>query len=165
MSEPRKAPIKFWGTERPAPEIAWDRVENALTVAYEYWLATTNAEGRPQPRPVWGMWHDDRLILSVGSSTIWRNFRANPKVSVNLPSAAEVIVLEGTASVEKDPAVLDPFCERYNAKYSWNLTSGDPGGFITVQPTKVLAWIATPLDTSPGGEPLFPRAASKWVWD
>jgi general stress protein 26 len=165
MSEPRLVPIKFWGTERAAPAIAWDRVQNLLETAPTYWVTTSNADGRPQARPVWGRWHADRLILSVGSTTIWRNFRANPNVSVHLPSGSEVVVLEGIASEEKDAALLEPWLAGYNPKYGWNLSADDPGGFVTVRPTTVLAWIATPLDSSPDGESLFPRAASKWVWD
>lgn len=165
MDEPRRVPIKFWGSERAAPDIAWSRIENALAHAYIYWFTTTNAHGRPQPRPVWGLWHDGGLILTVGSSTAWRNFRANANVSVHLPSGSEVVVLEGTASVETDRTRLEAFVERYNAKYTWNLTWDDPGGFLVIHPATLLAWIATPLDTSPGGETLFPRAASKWVWD
>lgn len=164
MGEPRRVPIKFWGGERPAPEIAWDRVVNVLETAPIYWLSTANADGRPQPRPVWGLWHDERLLLTVGSTTTWRNFRTRPDVSVNLPSGSEVVILEGTASVEEDRAVLDGYIERYNPKYGWNFKDGDAGGVIAVQPTTLLTWIATPLDSSPGGETLFPRAASKWVW-
>jgi len=117
MNEPKRVPIKFWGQDKPAPEIAWDRIENALAGAYTYWLSTVSAVGVPQPRPVWGMRFDGRMLLTVGSTTVWRNVERDPHASVHLESASEVVILEGTVARVEDDDLLARFLTPYNAKY------------------------------------------------
>src|SRR5438128_2824960 len=133
MGDPTRVPISFWGQAREAPPIAWDRVENALESSYTYWVSTVSPQGRPQSRVLWGLWHEDRLILSVGSTTVGRNLAANPNVSVNLPSGAEVIIVEGTAAIENDRWSLLRYLERYNPKYRWNFgdEAADSSDFVS----------------------------------
>src|SRR5581483_5917548 len=123
---------------------------NALDNSYTYWLATVSEDGRPEARVVWGLWEDGRLVLTVGSSTINRNVRANPNVTVHLPSGSEVVIVEGTAAVETDRDLLARYIERYNPKYGWNFEGADVGGAISVSPRSVLAWLSTPLDSRQG---------------
>ena len=161
---PRSVPITFWGGERGGQPLQWDRVEWQLDSALTYWFSTVSSDGVPQPRPVWGLWHDGRLMLTVGSTTAWGNLRGNQNVSVNLVDSSEVVILEGVASTTPpdDPAVVASFLERYNTKYRWDMPPEDMRGVIVVEPRKVMAWVATPLDDKGGG---FPRAAGKWIWD
>jgi hypothetical protein len=157
------APLTLWG-HAPAgtPEaIAWSTVIERLQETDDYWLVTAGPTG-PAPRPVWGLWIEHRLLLSVGSSTHWRNLRASDRIAVHVGDAHDVVIIEGRGTKETDPATLARLIEPYNQKYDWNWqSSSDIGDILAVEPHTVFAWRAAPNEqaqTSP-----FPLAAGKWI--
>lgn len=165
MTQRRQTPITMWRQVKDqAPVLDWSIVERRLTDAEDYWLVTSSAaNGQPAPRPVWGLWWVDHLLLTVGSSTHWRNMVANERVAVHLPDAHEVVVVEGRAATVTDPAVLTEMVEVYNPKYGWDFPPGEPGTVLRVDPDVVLAW-----ETAPNAEAkqsTFPLAAARWVFD
>lgn len=48
-------------------------------------LATVDQANRPQVNPVWFLWEDDRLLLSIKPETRkFRNLRTNPAVALSI---------------------------------------------------------------------------------
>ena len=85
---------------------------------YFVWLTTMSQDGTPQPNPVWFYWDGKSLLIySQPAAHKVGNITRNPKVSVNFQASkdgGDVIVLTGTASVDKKPPQHDP---RYIEKY------------------------------------------------
>ena len=94
------------------------RAAKRLKEEYVVWLTTVSPAGTPQPNPVWFYW-DGKMILiySQPSAHKVRNIARNPRVAVNFHADDEggnIVVLTGTASLEKNPPQHDP---RYIQKY------------------------------------------------
>ena len=87
-------------------------------------LARHGRRRGPAPRPVWGLWLEERLVLSVGSSTHWRNLEVSDRVAVHLGDAHDVVIVEGTAQRETDATELARIVAPYNQKYDWNWEPG-----------------------------------------
>ena len=97
--------------------LPWSQVSEWLTVARNYWVCTTRADGRPHAKPVWGVWLRDQLLFSTHPDTITaRNLKANPALVVHLESGDQVAIVEGTALRLGDQALLARFGETYQAK-------------------------------------------------
>jgi len=161
----------MFGDEKgDAPALEWEWVDERLRACEDYWLVSApsggdvgGTGGTPAPRPVWGVWLDGRLLLTVGSPAHWRNVGENPRVAVTTGDAHDVVIVEGDATTEEDPAALAAMVAAYNPKYGWDFpeTGPDIGGVISVAPTKVLGWVTAPnaeAKTSP-----FPVKAARWV--
>ncbi len=88
------------GSDRHLP---WSYVEERMRAASNYWVTTVGPNARPHARPVDGVWVDGALCFGGSPETRWvRNLMANPSISVHLSSAAEAIILEGTAEYVTD---------------------------------------------------------------
>ena len=167
MTAPRETALRMWRQEKTdvAP-IPWADVAGRLAAAETYWLVTVPGRGVPAPRPVWGVWLDDRLVLSVGSTSAWSGIAANPSVAVHLGDAIDVVIVEGTAGRASAP--FDAYVAAYNEKYSWDFKADDEmyvvNGTLEVEPAAVLAWTgATAAESS--ADMTFPSAAGRWVFD
>lgn len=158
MAERRQTPITMFDRRREAPPLEWEWVTDRLRDAQEYWLVT--AGDRPAARPVWGVWMEERLLLTLGSHTHDRNVRRHDAVSVHLPDTLEVVIVEGRGVFMTDQPTLDRMVEVYNPKYQWNFEPGKPGDVLEVVPTVVLAWTTVPSRQSRGTP--FPVAAGRW---
>ena len=84
------------------------------------WLSTVDSRGRPQPNPVWFLWHDGQLVVySEPNRPKLANIRRNPGVCLHLETidAGNVVVFTGTAEIV-DRASLPPGAtEAYLQKY------------------------------------------------
>jgi len=94
------------------------RASKRLIDEYILWLTTVSSAGTPQPNPVWFYWDGKALLIySQPSAHKLKNIAHNPKVSVNFNAddeGGDVIVLTGSASLQKKPPQHDP---RYIQKY------------------------------------------------
>src|SRR2546429_416168 len=106
----------MWGRDCAAPAILWSDVEARLVASEEYWLVSVRADGTPTPRPVWGVWLDERLLLSVGSTSHWRGIGAHPEVTVHLGDALSVVIVEGRASKASENDGFQRYVDIYNSK-------------------------------------------------
>lgn len=156
----------MWGRPSEAPTIAWSDVEARLVATEEYWLISVQADGTPTPRPVWGVWLDERLLLSVGSTSHWRGIGSHSAVAVHLGDALAVVILQGRARKATGKDVLHRYVEIYNSKYSWNFDPANPmvaDGTIEVVPSTVLAWNTVPVSEC-HPDMTFPNAAGRWTF-
>jgi hypothetical protein len=163
VTEPTRSGLTFWRQPAKGGQLEWSWAQERLEAAPDYWLATVAVDGRPSSRPVWGVWLDGRLLLTIGSTTHWRNLAHNAHVSVTLGHPLDVVIVEGVASAEKDRDVLARMIEPYNAKYDWNFTVDNfIGGLAAVEPTVVLAWASAPSDVN--SQDTFPLASARWTF-
>lgn len=161
MSEPRASrPTPDWlgGAE----SLPWAWAEERLTAERNFWVVTVREDGFPQARPLWGVWLDGWLYVSVGHAGLQRaHQRADGRfdVTIHVDSAVDVVIIEGT--IERIAGrgradrigVTDPFRdadaqrragELYEAKYDY---SADFINFA-VRPRLVYGWRAEDVKTA-----------------
>lgn len=110
--------------------LEWSHVDTRLERARHYWVATTDADGRPHSVPVDGVWLESSLYFGGGDTRWMRNLRANPRVAIHLESGDDVVIVEGAvAFVDGPDALLEKLATASKAKYGfaylgpcWSLT-------------------------------------------
>ncbi len=135
--EPKPRPLRMFGAPSGSGTLGWEWVEDALVRADTYWVVARGV-GHPHPRPVWGVWHQRSLHLSLGSPAINAAVAADPTVTVHLDSGLDVVIVEGLV-VPPRPATPGPV-EVYDAKYDWHYDVDRYGELVQVDPSDVLAW-------------------------
>jgi hypothetical protein len=134
--EPAAERLVMYGRLSDVAPLEWSWVHDQLAAAGTYWI-TTRGEGHPHPRPVWGVWDDGSLHLSVGSPVVARDLDVHPDVTVHLDSGTDVVIVEGrVAGRTEDPGLL----ARYDRKYDWTYTIEEYGPLTTIAATSVMAW-------------------------
>jgi len=133
---PKREPLRLYGSVTDLSEIPWSWVHEQLAVAGTYWIAG-RGDGAPHPRPVWGVWLDERLRLSIGSPVVRRLIAADPIVTVHLDSGTDVVVVEGEVTGADD---TEATIESYEAKYEWAYDLAELGPLTVVRPKTVLSW-------------------------
>lgn len=118
--------------------LGWEWVSGQLAAAGLYWVVPRTQGEHPHPRPVWGVWVDNELQLSIGSPAIRQALEADPSVTVHLESATDVVIVEGRfeARAVTPPALI----EAYKVKYDWDYDLASYGPFSPIVPAKVIAW-------------------------
>ncbi|MDQ2743831.1 MAG: pyridoxamine 5'-phosphate oxidase family protein [Chloroflexota bacterium] len=130
--------------------IPWARAVERLEQAQNYWLATTNPEGRPHVTPVWGVWVEGALYFDGIPSSRWaRNLDANPALAVHLESGEDVLILEGLA----EDLVIDPdlgarVIEAWSGKYGRLQPKPVTDGIFRLRPRVARAWSQFPEDAT-----------------
>ena len=75
LQPPTAEPLSIYGSPTEVSPLDWTWVDGQLEAAGIYWVVA-NGSGPPHPRPLWGLWIDHRLHLSIGSpSSIARSRR------------------------------------------------------------------------------------------
>lgn len=156
MSQMRSDPLMMWGQASESPPPEWEWVESRLSDADLYWVVT-RSEGYPHPRPVWGVWMGEALLLSVGSPVIGRELGADPRVTVHLDSGTDVVIVEGVGSIVTRVPVIESFADCYNRKYEWEYSAERDGPPTRIEPRAILSWRAA----GAAGRDGFPQAA-RW---
>jgi hypothetical protein len=151
--------LRLYGWPSEHEPLTWSWVDEQLAAAGTYWLAT-RGPGHPHPRPVWGIWHGQRLHLSVGSPTVLRAARQDPAITVHLDSGTDVVIVEGLTGTAAQPATAPELVDRYNRKYDWDYQIAHYGDLMVVQPTTVLAWRSAGW----AGRDGF-RTTGRWVFE
>ena len=128
----------MYGRASEVEPLEWAWVDDQLRRAMTYWVIA-RTDGHPHPRPVWGVWRDERLQLSIGTPTTLEALRDDPTVTVHLDSGTDVVVVEGASlGSSSDAAVV----KAYDDKYDWSYDAATYGPLTTVAPVRVLAWRA-----------------------
>jgi PPOX class probable F420-dependent enzyme len=135
--------------------LPWAWARERLADTRNYFIASVRPDGRPHVMPVWAVWLDGRLWFSTARTSVKaRNLYANPRITVTMERGNEALILEGTAAVEEDHAVLGPVWDAYKAKYEWDV-SGE--SMFRVTPGVALAFIESAEE--------FATAATRWRFD
>jgi hypothetical protein len=134
--ERRHAALRLYGQPSDKPSPAWEWVDDQLSVAGTYWVVTPTPT-HPHPRPVWGVWWEERLHLSVGSPTLAGAMLPTTPVTVHLDSGIDVVIVEGNVvGPSTDPELI----AAYDSKYTWEYDVEQYGPLTTIAPTQILAW-------------------------
>jgi hypothetical protein len=145
----------MYGARVELGDLEWSWVQDQLVDAGAYWVVAPGSD-HPHPRPVWGIWYQDQLFLSIGSPKIKAAVEADGPVTVHLGSISDVVIVEGrTAGSVTDSHLLDA----YNEKYDWDYAIDAYGPFTRVEPSKVIAWRSAGW----AGRDGF-RAAGRWTF-
>jgi len=135
---------------------SWAEVALRLAQARSYWIVTHRPDGRPHAAPVWGVWLDGRVCFSTSPSSVKaRNLAADPRVTVHLESADNVVILDGTAE-PVDGDYLRRADAAYAAKYVIPRTGERCG--LGEGP----AWAVTPQLGHSWAEIAFPETMIRW---
>jgi nitroimidazol reductase NimA-like FMN-containing flavoprotein (pyridoxamine 5'-phosphate oxidase superfamily) len=128
--------------------LEWSWAEERLRGARGYWLATASRERGAHAAPIWGLWRDGVFAFGTDpQSRKGRNLAADPRATVHLESAEEVVIVEGRAEAyETDETFLD----EYEAKYAVRPPAG--AGYLAIRPARAFAWI----------EADYPRTATRF---
>ena len=140
--------------------LPWQWLDVRMERARNYWIST-KSPGFPSSRPVWGIWLSPILLFSTGSR-IGRNIARDPRVQVNLESADELVLIEGSAEPLRDEETARIWSERYHEKYHWDMPASVEGVYRVV-PRRALAWLcdSSGLDGGVG----FSNSATEWKFD
>ncbi len=155
--QPRQQALRLYGQPSERTELAWEWAADQLRSAGTYWVIA-NSSGHPHPRPVWGLWHDDALHLSLGSPALNAALAADPRVTVHLGSGTEVVIVEG--SVAPDAPTTAGALAAYRSKYDWDYDVAAYGELKLVVVSRILAWIAAGW----AGRESF-AATGRWTFD
>ncbi len=132
----RERDLALYGVVSDHPQLRWDWVDQQLEEAATYWVVAPTA-GHPHPRPVWGVWVDESLHLSVGSPGLRRYLIDGAPVTVHLDSGTDVVIVEGQVRVVSTGAGV---LAAYDRKYDWTYDLDAYGPLMVVLPARVLAW-------------------------
>ena len=132
----------------------WSYIEERMTGAKNYWIATTRPNGRPHVAPTWAVWDDNRLYFDGSPETRrMKNMARNPHIVVHLEDGDKAVIVEGIVREHGRPTPEQAarLGERYSAKYA---DSGytptpdtwDEGGLYVMEPTLALAWTEFGVD-------------------
>jgi Pyridoxamine 5'-phosphate oxidase len=139
----------------PRGLLPWSFVEERMTAARNYWVATVLPSGGPHLTPVWGLWVEGVFYFGSGPQTRKaRNIAENPHIAVH-PESDDVVIVEGVAETITDPgpALAERVYAASIAKYG--MGSRNIEGSYAVRPRVVFAWTANG----------FPHTATRWVFD
>jgi len=162
MSQPPRADRpEMPGGYLEEKRLPWAWAEQRLVAARNYWVTTVTAAGAPHARPVWGVWLDGAFWFSTGSR-IRTHLARDARVSVNLESGDECVIVEGSARLVEDVARARPVAAAYDEKYAWDYEPA-AGEFFEVRPQVGFGWLcdASGLD----GGALFSQTATRWRFD
>lgn len=128
----------FYGHPTDHEPLAWSWVEAELVRSGTYWVVARSS-GHPHPRPVWGIWHEDLLYLSIGTPAIQQALADDPVITAHLESGTDVVIVEG----EVTGSTIDVnIVVAYDEKYDWSYDVAEYGPLVVVAPSKILAWQA-----------------------
>lgn len=105
----------------PSPDTEYGaRVAKRLSEEITVWLTTVDANGVPQPNPVWFLWDGETaLIYSLNTAARLKHIAHNPHVSLNFNTDDEgddLVILTGHIRVALDTPPVDQHAA-YLAKY------------------------------------------------
>jgi hypothetical protein len=141
--------------ERGTELLPWKWAENQLVSCRNYWVVTTRRNGFPQARPVWGVWFEGLLYLSIGHGGVQRATKrsdGNVDITIHVDSAVDVLIVEGTAERTNDGERRVRAVAVYNEKYGYGLE--DDWLNYLVRPLVVYGWRDEDVKTS-----------TKWTFD
>jgi hypothetical protein len=126
----------------PSKLLTWGPVDDLLTAAPRYWLATTRPDGRPHSVPVDGIWSGTALFFGGDEATVHiRNLRADPRAVAHLETGESPVIVEGFADWHRpgnDQATR--LAQEAKAKYGYGSTRAYMSGVWRLRPVLVLAW-------------------------
>jgi Pyridoxamine 5'-phosphate oxidase len=124
--------------------LEWADVDARLAAASHYWICTVSRSMTPHPRPIDGMWLDQKLYFGGDPQSKWqRNLAANRAAAVHLDDPEHSVIAEGAVGrVRPDRALSERLVAASNDKYHMDQKVEDYDGqdLSVFTPSLVLAW-------------------------
>jgi F420H(2)-dependent biliverdin reductase len=120
----------------------WRSLEARLGRELTIWMATVRPDGRPHLVPIWFVWLDGKVYVATGNDTRkFQNLRHNQNISLALPDATNVIILEGEAHVA-DRSTIEVVAEYFFNKYEWDFRYDESATFrlVEITPRRIMVW-------------------------
>lgn len=120
----------------------WRAVEARLGRESEIWISTVRYDGRPHLVPVWFVWLDEKIYFATGTDTQkWTNLLNNQMVSLALPDANSVVIIEGEAHATGNQ-ITEQVADYFYNKYEWDFRYDESARWrlVEVTPHKILVW-------------------------
>lgn len=127
------------------PPVDWgfvvDRLDQGFTQApgtggpdrHTCWLATIDADGHPHVTGIGALWADGTFWFETGeSSRKGRNLARDPRATLSLATDEFDLVVEGTAELIEDPAVVADLAGRWAAE-GWPCQVDESGTRLTAE--------------------------------
>ena len=149
---------KGYITTEPKGMLTWSAVETLFRSAPYFWIATTNADGRPHLVQQWAVWIDQQLFFEGSERTGWaRNLARDPRISFGMQSGNSAAYGDGTAEVIRGvpTALARRIAAQYGAKYGPGFKYRPKaeqyasGHAFRVRPEKLIAFDVKRFTTSP----------------
>lgn len=138
--------------------LPWSWVEERLSSAHNYFVATTRPDGAPHVMPVWGVWMDGAFCFSTGGrSRKAQNLVADARCVVCPEGAEEAVVLEGVAEQVTDRAAISQILSVYTDKYDSGFPDPEENPVFAVRPQRVFGLIEH--------EASFSGSATRWRFE
>ncbi len=150
-------PLRMFGGLSDSAALAWSWVEAQLRESETYWVDVDGSGPRPHARPVWGVWQDELLHLSIGTPALRRAAQPGAAATVHLDSGIDVVIVEGDVV---GPTGTAEVIDAYDTKYDWQYDLDQYGPLTTIAPANVLAWRAA----GPAGRDGF-QHTGRWTWE
>ena len=144
-------------TTAPKGMLSWTAVEALLRGAPYFWIATTDADGRPHLIQQWGVWIDQQLFFDGSDRTRWaRNLARDPRVGFGIQTGHSAAYGDGTVEIVR--GVPAPLARRMAAQYGAKYGRGFKyrpkaqqfvnGHVFRARPEKVIAFDVKRFSTS-----------------
>lgn len=110
--QPEEGRLSMFGRPTDAEPLDWAWVDGELASAEVYWIVARARGDRPQARPVWGVWRDERIEASIGSPRLRATIELGTTITVHLGGALDVVIIEGEVTgTTTDPAATAAYDE------------------------------------------------------
>ncbi|MFI6483649.1 pyridoxamine 5'-phosphate oxidase family protein [Nonomuraea sp. NPDC050663] len=110
----------------PATVKPWSQARACLETAPKAWLSTVRPDGRPHTMPVMPVWAGlAPCIAARPTSRKARNLTLNDQCVLTVSDAELDLVLEGTTSHLRDPALQREAADAFLAKFQWAFSLRD----------------------------------------
>ena len=133
----------------PSKLLDWPTVQDKLTEARVYWLATVRADGRPHVVPLDGLWRNDRWYFGGSPETVkHKNLQTKPRVALHLEDGQSAVIVEGRCAVTvPSQQEAEDLAAASKQKYGYGVPAEVYlGGVWELTPSKVMAWSELPVD-------------------
>jgi hypothetical protein len=137
--------------------LEWSDAERILRGGRFYWIATTDADGRPHLVQQWGAWVGEHLYFEGSERTRWaRNLARDPRVAFGTQTGSRAVFGQGTVDVVRgvEPQLAKRIASQYTAKYGRTFDyrptakQYETGHAFRARPTKIIAFDVKHFDTS-----------------
>ena len=142
-ARPARAPAGYGFPSSEDTLLAWDDVEQDLAEARVYWIGTTNADGSPRVRPIWGVWVDQRFYFTGHPRAGWaRNLANDGRTCIQIEREDRALILEGLGDdVERaDPELARAITDAWLRKYGRLAPDAAGDGIFRFTPARALGW-------------------------
>ena len=115
--------------------------QSKLKTEKNIWIASVRADGRPHLVPIWFVWEDNKIYLSIDPKSVKAHKIAkNPHIALALEEGTHPVICEGQAFSVPTP-LPEEVKQLFFVKYGWDIASEKQyNQLLEVHPLKWFVW-------------------------